>query len=485
MAKQNEFNLRISMKLLNRLVLPALLCCFALLAAAQKGYKIHFRIKGLKDTSCLIANYYGNGTYIKDTVKLDKLGRCIFSAQEDLPKGTYIFIITDKTYFDFIVNNDKDFSMETDKSSTLKAMVIKGSPENSLFYDYLKFNKQEYDIVQKIQKEIDKHSKNTDSAKVLTDSISKLNKVIIQYKLNIVKQNPKSFLAFMINIMKEPEVPDAPTLPNGRRDSAFAYRYYRNHFWDDVDFGDDRDLRTPVFHAKLAKYFDKVLPQSPDTIINEADFLIEKSRINPEMFKYILWFVTRQYENSDIMGFDKIFVHVVNKYYVTNQTPWVNETVKKEIIKKAARMEPLLIGKRPPNLIMQDTSLKLVSMYNVNAKIMMILFWDPECGHCEQEIPKLKNFYDSEREKFGLEIFAVCSDSSMVKMKNYIKKKNIQWINVNGPRTLTGEYHGQYDIATTPVIYILNEHKEIIAKRLTVDQIEKFLENYYRKKEKK
>jgi len=74
--------------------------------------------------------------------------------------------------------------------------------------------------VQKIQKEIDKHSKNTDSAKVLTDSISKLNKVIIQYKLNIVKQNPKSFLAFMINIMKEPEVPDAPTLPNGRRDSA-------------------------------------------------------------------------------------------------------------------------------------------------------------------------------------------------------------------------------------------------------------------------
>jgi len=69
---------------------------------------------------------------------LTKLGRCIFSAQEDLPKGTYIFIITDKTYFDFIVNNDKDFSMETDKSSTLKAMVIKGSPENSLFYDYLK-----------------------------------------------------------------------------------------------------------------------------------------------------------------------------------------------------------------------------------------------------------------------------------------------------------------------------------------------------------
>jgi thiol-disulfide isomerase/thioredoxin len=290
----------------------------------------------------------------------------------------------------------------------------------------------------------------------------------------------------MINVMKEPEIPKNMTLPDGRIDSASAYRYYRNHFWDDMEFTDDRALRTPVFHSKLLKYFDKVLPQSsPDTIIYEADFLIEKSRMNPEMFKYLVWFVTRQYENSDIMGFDKIFVHVVNKYYVTGQTPWVNETVKKEIIKKAARMEPLLIGKRPPNLIMQDTSLKLVSMYNVNAKIMMILFWDPECGHCEQEIPKLVDFYNNYKTTYGLEIYAVCSDSTLARMKSYIRKKKMNWINVNGPRSLTPEYHGLYDITQTPVIYILNDQKEIIAKRLTVEQIEKFLENYLKRKGKK
>ncbi len=473
------------MKLLKNLVLLALICSWTMMAAAQKGYKIQFHIKGLKDTTCLIANYYGNGTYVKDTVKLDKSGRCTFSAPDDLPKGIYIFIITDKNYFDFIINNDKQFSLEADKSNTLKTMKISGSLENSLFYEYLRFNKLEYDRVIIFQKDLDKHSKNADSARLLSDSTGKINNIIIQYKLNIVKKYPSSFLAFMINIMKEPEVPEAPVLPNGRKDSTFSYRYYRAHFWDDVSFADDRALRTPVFHSKLVKYFDKVLPQSPDTIISEADFMIEKSRINPEMFKYMVWFFTRQYENSEIMGFDKIFVHVVNKYYVTDQTPWVDPTVKKEIIKKAAKMEALLIGKRPPNMIMQDTSLQLVSMYNVDASTLLILFWDPECGHCEQEIPKLKTLYDSVKGKYGLEIFAVCSDTTMVKMKSYIKKKNMHWINVDGPRTLTGEYHGQYDITTTPVIYILNERKEIIAKRLTVDQIEKFLENYYRKKDKK
>ncbi len=471
------------MKIFKRLLLLALLCGCIISSSAQKGYKLQFHIKGLRDTACLIANYYGNGTYIKDTLKLDKSGKCTYSAAADLPKGIYIFIISEKNYFDFIIDKDKEFSIETDKANTLKTMSIKGSPDNILFYDYLKFNKQEYNKVQAFQKELDKHSKNADSVKFLSDSIGKLNKVIIQYKLNIVKEHPESFVAFMINIMKEPEIPQVPTLPNGRKDSTFAYRYYRNHFWDDVSFTDDRALRTPVFHSKLVKYFDKVLPQLPDTIISEADFLIEKSRINPEMFKYMVWFITRQYENSDIMGFDKIFVHVVNKYYVTNQTPWVDETVKKEIIKKAAKMESLLIGKRPPNMIMQDTSLQLVSMYNVNAKTLLILFWDPECGNCAQEIPKLKDFYDKNQLKFGLEIYAVCTDSSMVKMKNFIKKKKMNWINVNGPRTLTGELHGQYDIISTPVIYILNEQKEIIAKRLAVEQIEKFLENYYRKKD--
>ena len=480
-GKQNDPNGILSMKLLDRLVLQTLICICVIPGAAQKGYKVQFRIKGLKDTTCLIANYYGNGTYIKDTLKVDGYGRCTFTAPEDLPKGIYIFIITDRNYFDFILNNDKCFSLETEMSDIPGKMTIKGSPENSLFTNYLKFNKQEYDIIQNIQNDLDKHPTDATFSKAMTDSISKLNTVIIRYKLNIVKQYPDSFLAFMINIMKEPEIPEIPVLPDGRKDSTFAYRYYRNHFWDDVTFTDDRTLRTPVFHTKLVKYFENVLPQSPDSIIKEADLLIGKSRINPEMYKYMVWFVTRQYENSEIMGFDKIFVHIVNQYYATNQTPWVNETVKKEIIKKAAKIEPLLIGKRPPDMIMQDTALHPVSMYNVNARTLLILFWDPDCGNCAQEIPKLKDFYDKNRDKYGLEVFAVCSDTSLSKMKNYIRNKNMNWINVNGPRTFTGNFHGQYDISSTPVIYILNKEKVIIAKKLTVEQIGKFLENYYRK----
>jgi thiol-disulfide isomerase/thioredoxin len=295
-----------------------------------------------------------------------------------------------------------------------------------------------------------------------------------------VAEHPDSFVAFLINAMKEPEVPEIPTLPNGRKDSTFGYRYYKEHFWDGTDFTDDRLLRTPVFYNKLKKYYDAVLIQIPDSIISGSDQLIEKARPNREMFKYMVWFATNHYENSEIMGFDKIFVHVVERYYVSGQADWVNKTVMQSIINKAKKMKPLLLGEKAPNMVMMDTNNQLVSLYNIDSKFILILFWDPDCGHCEKEIPKIKDFYTQNKDKYGVEVFAVCSDTSLVKWKTAVKKRSMNWINVDGPRTLTGDYHELYDVTTTPVIYFLNSRKEIIAKQLEAEQLEGFLKNYIR-----
>lgn len=451
-------------------------------ALAQQEYQVSFRIKGLKDTTCLIANYYGNGTYIKDTLKVDGTGRCKFTAGTELPKGVYILVITDKVYFDFIINNDKKFVIEAEKKNPLETIVIKGSPENTIFYEYLRYNKNKFDLIQSYQRRIKLAEASKDSIKLLTTKIDLLNKEIVSYKLDLVKKKPGSFVAFMINAMKEPEIPEIPILSNGRRDSTFAYRFYKEHFWDDTDFTDDRLLRTPVFHAKLKKYFNNVLIQAPDTVIKEIDALVEKARPNREMFKYLVWFLTYTYENSEIMGFDEIFVHIVDRYYISGEATWVSKTMNENIIKKANRIRPLLIGCKAPNMIMLDTSNQLVSMHSIKAKVLILLFWDPDCGHCEQETPKIHEFYTTKKDEYGLEVMAICSDTSLVKWKNAIKKKRTTWINVDGPRTLTGNYHDQYNITTTPEIYILNEQKEIIAKHLRYDQIEMFLKNWRQKK---
>jgi len=416
--------------------------------------------------------------HIKDTLKVDGSGRCTYKAPADLPRGLYVLAITDKIFFDFVINNDHKFSMETSKADPQKKMVIRDSPENTLFYEYLNTTRDQYDRIQALDNRAKALEGQKDSLKVLSDRAAVINKELIAYKLGIARNHPESFTALLINAMREPDVPEPPMLPNGRPDSTFAYKYYKAHYWDGTDFTDDRFLRTPVFHNKLKKYFENVVVQSPDSIIREADDLIERSRPNAEMFKYLIWFTTYKYENHEIMGFDKIFVHLVDKYYVTGQTTWITKDVNEKIIKKANKIRPLLIGQVAPNMIMQDTSLRLVSMQSISAAYLLLLFWDPDCGHCEKEIPVLKEAYDQMKEKYKLEIFAICSDTSVVKWKNAIRKKHMTWINVDGPRTLTGDYHEQYDIISTPVIYILDRNKMIIAKRLPADKIASFIESY-------
>lgn len=448
--------------------------------AADDGYLIRFRVKGIQDTVCLIATYYGNGTYVKDTLKVDASGKFTFKAKPDFPRGIYLAVINDKNYFEFILNNDKKFSMETELKDLAGKMVITGSPENQLFYDYLKYNKSKYAEVQALQKLIVRGKTSKDSIKLLNEKSDEINKEIVKYKLDIAAKYPSSFVAFFINAMREPDVPEIPLLPNGRKDSTFAYRYVKSHFWDGTDFTDDRLLRTPVFENKLKKYIDKVLYQSPDTLIREMDILIEKARPNAEMFKYLVWFATYHSESSEIMGYDKIFVHVVDTYYLTRQATWERPAVVEKLIKKANKIRPLLIGQVAPNMIMIDTNNLPVSMYSVKANFLILLFWDPDCGNCEQEIPKLKDFYEKQKDSLGLKIFTVCSDTSVVKWKTAIRKKKMDWINVDGPRTLTGNYHEQYDVNTTPVLYILNNKKEIIAKRLATEQLLQFFRNYLR-----
>ena len=451
------------------------------LFAGQDGYVVKFKIHGLKDSICLVANYYGNGTYVTDTLEVDGKGIATFIAPADQPRGVYILVISDKVYFDFVLNNDMKFTMETDKRDPVGEMKISGSLDNEEFYAYMRYNQEKFKRIQALQQHLKTIENNEDSVKVINDQIVQLNNEIIDYKLNIARERPFSFLAMLINAMKEPVITEVPTLPNGRKDSTYAYRYFKEHYWDDMNLTDNRLIRTPVFHNKLKKYFDQVVVQNPDSIFKESVILIEKARPDPEMFKYIVWFITYHYENSEIMGFDKVFVDIVDQYYVTGEATWVSGPVLENILKKANRIRPLLLGSHAPNMIMMDTTDQLVSLYNVNAFITILLFWDPDCGHCEKEIPHLRELYDKYKEKYELEIFSVCSDTSMAKMKEHIQKKKMTWVNVNGPRTLTGDYHELYDIQTTPVIYILDRDKRILAKRLQSDQVEKFITNYVKR----
>lgn len=225
-----------------------------------------------------------------------------------------------------------------------------------------------------------------------------------------MKEHPENLLGKVFKTSKEVEIPEAPLLPNGKKDSTFAFKYYKSHFFDDIDFSDARLLRTPVFYSKIRQYLDKLTVQHYDSLIVAADFLSQKAKSNEEVFKFIVQNITSFYEieATKIVGLDAIFVHMVNKYYRTGQATWVDSTVMAKITKRSNTLEPLLLGKVAPNLVLPDVfTQQPVTMHDVKANYTVVYFWDPTCGHCKKITPKLYEWWLENREKKGAAVYGV------------------------------------------------------------------------------
>ncbi len=231
----------------------------------------------------------------------------------------------------------------------------------------------------------------------------------------------------------------------------------------------------------MEKFFSKVLYQNPDTINNEADKFIEKAKADKETYKYAIWYLTYKFETSKMMGFDEIFVHMVDNYYSLGEAYWADPSVVKSLAKRADALRNILIGSVAPELILIDTSFNFVSLHHTEAPYMLVLFYEYDCGHCKKEISEIKNWLAED--SLGMKIFAVCTDTSINKWKQFIVNQKLEWVNVNGTRSVTPDYHTLYDIRSTPTLFLLNEKKEIIAKRILTAQMKPFLRNYHRNRQ--
>ena len=58
-----------------------------LLAQAQSGYQIKGMVNGVADTTCILAYYFGDKQYAKDTADIDSNGSFVFKGSEALKGG--------------------------------------------------------------------------------------------------------------------------------------------------------------------------------------------------------------------------------------------------------------------------------------------------------------------------------------------------------------------------------------------------------------
>lgn len=443
-----------------------------------KGYQLNFKVKGWRDTTAYLGYYYADQPYLKDTARVNSAGMFSFDNKNPLPQGVYFIVLNKSRIFDLVVGADQTFAIETNSEDYIKHVVVKGDEDNKIFFENMVFDytlKKEAEPFMKIMRD---SSLSEDKRKAARESFGKVRDRAMAYQKELIQKHPATLTARLLNATRPIEIPDPPKKANGQIDSTFQLRYYRAHFFDHFNLADDALIRLPgpVYQAKIKEYLEKLYVPVPDTVMNAIDRMVAVAKKNPETYKYLIWNCIINYQNPEIMGLDEVYVRLVDKYFLSGEMDfWVSPSMKKSMKEYADKLRVSLVGKTGANLIMQDENFQPRSMYDIKNKYTILWIYDPDCGHCKEETPKLVEFYKANRQKFDIEVYSVASDTSMQKMRDFIKLMKMEWINVNGPRSYLPEHYSKlYYAEQTPSLYILDKSHKIIAKKLPVKQLEDF-----------
>lgn len=243
------------------------------------------------------------------------------------------------------------------------------------------------------------------------------------------------------------------------------------HFWDGIEAFDGPTDENPVLTSQLDFYFDKMVAPLPDSISLEINRLIERTNINTDLRDFILWHLLEKYRHPKYMSQDQVFVWLYDEYFSRLEIKDLNKTNLALIREKAETFRRLALFNIAPNFAISDS----VGLHSIESEYTVLFFYDHDCDVCQQEMIDLDSIC-AEHPKIIVLAIDMNPDSAgessggfEIRLQgNGDLKSLIQFLRITNPSELIG----LYDIETTPLIYVLDRDKRIVAKKIQAKQIE-------------
>ena len=468
-----------------------LLCSGALWA--QGGYEIMVTLKPYKDQYIYLGHYFGKSYPIIDSVKVDQQSRGVFKGKQALQGGIYLIGFPNKSgFFEILVDKQQQFSVTADSATLPNGITYTNSPDNELFARYQRMVSEKGMRINSLREVLKTVPTRADSTRLI-DSLNTLDVDLRTSRDRLIEEHSGTFLASLLQAMREPVLPTELQQPANREDSIKAFRYYRDHFWDGVNFWDGRLAYTTFFEEKLDRYFNQLVTPHPDSVNKEMDYMLGFASINPEMQRFLLLRFINRYYSQRYMWEDAVFVHLYEKYFSSKTYPWLSEQGKKTITDRAYSLMANILGTPATDIELPDSTGRTVSLFALQKQYTLVVFWDPTCGHCKETLPKIDSVYAARWKQDGVGIYAVAKETEGTRADwlRFIAEKKIgHWSHVyyskeaekNRVEKNVPGYSQLYDVQSFPTLYLLDKDKRIVAKKLSYEQMDEIIQ--LKKKEK-
>ncbi len=391
-----------------------LLSLFLLLSANVLTAQTDIKVsfENQQDSTIILYRYRGAKTFIVDTLKQNQ-GVFQIHYKKKLPEGIYLLTsINNFPLVEILVGKKQHFSLTFNDLEDLNSVKIKGNAKETEIYFKLMAKVRQHEAnIAILNGENDNLYENVKKNDSLKTDFNKFTE-----SLKIKKKG-----AFINTV-----------IASLRRNSL-------NDYWQDFPLDDARILTYPLIDNKLTTYFD-ILPADAQKINDEIDKLIAKTGDCEEVRDYLIWYLYHKYYSPKHMNLDDVYIHLVDDYFLKFEMENIPESLLNMMADRANYLESLKIGAKLP---------AIGNLYSIDAEYVAVVFYDKTCHKCAQEGRALEEIRARHPE---MVIFPVEVNSTDI--------KNLLSI---------------YDIQTTPMIYLLDSKKKIIAKRIKAEQVEPFL----------
>lgn len=446
-------------------------------------YDIKITLNGIKTQKMLLGYYVGDQTYLIDSTQADISTSALrFKPNRVLAEGVYFVATSEGIVFDMILAGENNFTIVTKITAPYDSAQISDSRENSIFFDYMKTSQKTQNDVIQIRSMIDMLRRAKADKTVLYEQQVQIREkfaALDKYTQNIIQQNPSLLVSKLLNITTTPSVPSdvSPILENKKPNPAY-WSYFRQHFFDGVDFTDKRLLRSQYYIKRLEQFLGYMSTNSEE-VKTQLDFVLEKTRTNPDFYRYTLNWLTAIFDNNidKMYNADAYLIHLVEKYH-RNLDSGTDKYILERLDYKVNAFKNVLIGTPAPPFALPNTEGVKKSLSDIKSDYTLLIFYSSLCSHCRTNMPKIQNsllYVDTAK----LKVLTVCTDGQREPWLSFLTEMRMtDWINVLDTQP-DSEIQKKYVTWNLPVIYLLDKNKNILANRIKPENLPDLLRGLF------
>tara|TARA_Y100001949_G_scaffold176257_1_gene188647 strand:+ start:585 stop:1715 length:1131 start_codon:yes stop_codon:yes gene_type:complete len=132
---------------------------------------------------------------------------------------------------------------------------------------------------------------------------------------------------------------------------------------------------------------------------------------------------------------------------------------------KLKKIKAVSVGSIAPEIILNDTNGKPISLSSLRGKYVLLDFWAAWCRPCREENPNILENYNRFKDQ-GFEVYQVSLDRNKEDWLRGIEQDKLPWINVSDLKYYQSEAAVLYNINKIPSAFLLDPNGIIIAKNI-------------------